>query len=119
MQRLRNASFLARLVLAWFTLAIGVAAASPVLKPQSLELLCSGGGAMKLLVKDADGKPASPHALDCPLCVVGDLPLPVVLAQPLPPQSPPALVLHAKQRPRAGQLAAAPLPARGPPAGQA
>ena len=39
MQALRNASFLARLVLAWFALAIGVAVASPIVKPKSMELL--------------------------------------------------------------------------------
>ena len=49
MQALRNASFLARLVLAWFALAIGVAVASPVLKTQSFELICSGGSGMQLL----------------------------------------------------------------------
>lgn len=115
MQRLRNASLLARLVLAWFTLAMGVAAAAPVLKPQSVELLCSGGGAMKLLVKDADGKPASAHVLDCPLCAVGDLPLLVTLAQPLLPQPQHVLAPQA-QAPRAGRFAGSPPPARGPPA---
>lgn len=117
MQRLRNASFLARLVLAWFTLAIGVAAAAPVLKPQSLELLCSGG-AMKLLVKDAGGNSVSSHALDCPLCAVGDLPVPVASAQPLLPQ-PQQAQLPQAEVPRAARLAAAPPPARGPPAAQA
>ena len=52
--RLRHGRFLARLVLAWFALAIGVAVASPLVKPQAIELVCSGNGAIKLLVKAGD-----------------------------------------------------------------
>lgn len=44
MHRLRQARFLARLVLAWFALPLGVALASPLVQPQSLEMVCSGGG---------------------------------------------------------------------------
>ena len=61
MQTLRHAHFLARFVLVWFALAIGVAIASPIVNPQAIELICSGsGGAMKLLVKSDDG------ARNCP-----------------------------------------------------
>jgi hypothetical protein len=82
MQSLRQAAFLARLVLAWFALAIGVAVASPLVKPQAIELICSGSGAMKVLVKGDDGKPAaSHHTLDCPLCATLDAPPP---EKPLP-----------------------------------
>jgi len=115
MQALRNASLLARLVLAWFALAIGVAVASPVVKPQGLELLCTGTGAMKLLVAGDDGgKPAGPHTLDCPLCASFDAP-----AFPARLVSPPALrfeqsVQHARTT-RVAAVMAAPLPARGPP----
>jgi hypothetical protein len=60
MQVLRNASFLARLVLAWLALAIRVAVASPLVRTQGIERICSGGAGMKLLVPgDQDGAPAA------------------------------------------------------------
>ena len=69
MQALRHARFLARLVLAWFALSLGVAIASPLVNPQSMELVCATGGAMKLIVKNDDGTAAErSHTLDCPLC---------------------------------------------------
>ena len=60
---------LGRLVLAWFALSLGVAVASPLVKPVAMELVCSSGGAAKLVVKGDDGtaQPAG-HLLDCPLC---------------------------------------------------
>lgn len=77
MQVLRNARILARLVLAWFALAIGLAVAGPIVKPQSMELICSGGGPMKLLVKQSGGDTQEAGAsLDCPLCLPFDVPTP-------------------------------------------
>lgn len=114
MQALRNASFLARLVLAWFALAIGVAVASPIVKPKSMELLCSGG-VMKLLVASDDGStPASGHTLDCPLCVSLDAPpasmAGLVQARPLP-----LGILLSQADASLAVFTAAPPPARGPP----
>ena len=119
MQTLRHARFLARLVLAWFVLSLGVAIAAPLVNPQSMELVCASGGAMKLVVKSADGSepdaPARGHTLDCPLCASVAAPppplststdQPPLAAQPLPGQA---------AEPIAGRTAA-PLPARGPPA---
>lgn len=113
MQRLRQARVLARLVLAWFALAVAAAVASPIAQPQSLELVCSGG-AMKLLVKaDSSGEPATIHTLDCPLCASVAPPPPVVRAAAAPTpvgeleRSIPALAPVTRP--------AAPLPARGPP----
>jgi len=114
MQRLRHASFLARLVLAWFALALGVAVASPVVKPQAAQLICSGSGAMQLVVPAGDdGQPPSTHTFDCPLCAA---------VAPPPPPTEPARFLqplgHVLQSVPAARLAArtaAPLPARGPP----
>lgn len=113
MQRLRQARFLARLVLAWFALAIGIAVAAPLASSSSLELVCSGG-AMKLLVKAGDGgTPPTTHTLDCPLCAsVAPPPDAVPATAALLPlgevlRSIPAGVPAAQ--------AAAPLPARGPP----
>lgn len=113
MQRLRQARVLARLVLAWFALSIGVAVASPIVQPKALDLVCSGG-AMKLLVKaDDGGAPTATHTFDCPLCASVVPPPPAVLAatallplgevlRPIPARSPAA-------------RSAAPLPPRGPP----
>ena len=115
MQALRNATFLARLVLAWFALAIGVAVASPVLKTQSFELICSGGSGMQLLVHgDQDGAPAAGHKLDCPLCASFASP-------PTKPQAvahtrqPASQVFQSSPAPHIAALAAPPPPARGPP----
>ena len=74
MQALRNAAFLARLVLAWFALSIGVAIAAPVVHPQGVELICSAGGAVKIMVKGDVDKPAGLHTLDCPLCAPSGAP---------------------------------------------
>lgn len=115
MQTLRRAHFLARFVLVWFALSIGVAIASPIVKPQAMELICSGSGAMKLLVKTDDGaKELSGNTLDCPLCATLSAPPPVVRLSvaALPP------LAHALQPVAAAHIAsrtAAPLPARGPP----
>jgi hypothetical protein len=117
MQPLRAARSLTRLVLVWFALALGVAIASPLVKPSALQLVCTGTG-MQLLVASGggdadDGEAPARHTLDCPLCAAVAPPPPVVavpLAQPLGhvPQPIPAA--------RHAALVAPPLPARGPPA---
>jgi hypothetical protein len=115
MQALRNAAFLARLVLAWFALSLGVAAASPVVNPQAMELICSGG-AVKVLVKTADGvKEMSGHSLDCPVCLAVSTPPPTPLldAQPAQPLS---YALRTIPAAHIAWLTAAPPPGRGPPA---
>jgi hypothetical protein len=116
LQTLRQTRTLVLGVLAWFVLSLGVAIASPVVKPQALSLVCSGIGAVKLVAPSEDGTvpAASAHTLDCALCfaagapptasatmpiAVGPLPLVVATLQHSPP------VLHS----------AAPPPARGPP----
>lgn len=114
MQVLRHTRYLARFVLAWFVLSIGAAVASPMVKPQAMELICSGAGSLKLVQTDDGTQPASSHTLDCPLCSTLSAPPPLLRlgvepVQPLAhvPQSLPAAPLAA--------LSAAPLPARGPP----
>lgn len=115
LQFMRQAHLLARFVLVWFALSIGVAIASPIVKPQAMELICSGSGAMKLLVKTDDGAQAqSGHTLDCPLCATLSAPPPVVRVSVAPSQP----LAHALQPVAAAHIAgrtAAPLPARGPP----
>jgi len=79
MQTLRNAHLIARFVLVWFALSIGVAIASPMVNPQSLQLVCSGSGSMKVVSVDATGKstPAVSHTLECPLCASISAPPPL------------------------------------------
>ena len=113
MQRLRQARFLARLVLAWFALAIGAAIASPVVQPKSLEMVCSGG-VMKVMAPQEGDAPPSPLALDCPLCGSADAPPPPRSAAAQ--QSPRPHVLKPVPAARLAARTAAPLPARGPPA---
>ncbi|MEI8031195.1 MAG: DUF2946 domain-containing protein [Comamonadaceae bacterium] len=115
MQTLRNANLLARFVLVWFALSVGVAIASPIVKPQGMDLICAGTGVMKLLVKTDDGtQPASTHALDCPLCASIGAPPPAVrlIAEPFQPL---AHVLQSIPAADIALLTAAPLSARGPP----
>jgi hypothetical protein len=116
MQSLRRAHTLARLVLVWFALSIGVAIASPLVKPQAMELICSGAGAIKLMVSSNDGaKELSGHTLDCPLCASLSAP-PAVARQTAEPAQALAHVLHSIPATRIAARVAAPLPARGPPA---
>ncbi len=74
LQALRSAQTLASMVLASFVLVLSVAAVSPVLHPQGLAMVCSSGGAMKLV--EVEGNAATTTTqLSCPLCLVpGALP---------------------------------------------
>lgn len=66
---LRRARLIARWVLMWFALSLGVAIASPLVKPQAMELICTGTGVMKFVKQGADGSVESVGlTLDCPLC---------------------------------------------------
>ncbi|MBS7808002.1 DUF2946 family protein [Variovorax sp. PCZ-1] len=111
-------SALLRRAVTWsFLLAIGFAHASPLLKPQSMELLCSSSGAMKLLIKSADGSAQeSTHTVHCGLCALGTsgdgLPPPPTSHLPLAEfaQAAPQTQLHISIA-----HTAPPLPARGPP----
>ena len=116
MQTLRNAHLIARFVLVWFALSIGVAIASPIVKPQSMEVICSGSGVMKLLVKSDEGsKVVSLHTLDCSLCATAYAPPPIMqwsveAVQPL------AYVLQSIPAAHIASRTAAAPPGRGPPA---
>ena len=76
MQTLRHARQLTRFVLVWFALALGVAMASPLVSPKSIDVVCSSGGVMKMVASD-DGdtspNPAAP-AVDCPFVPVRGFP---------------------------------------------
>lgn len=115
MYPLRRARRLVSFVLMWFALSLGVAIASPVVHPQAMELLCSGTGAVKVVVHTDDGiqEMGATH-LDCAMCLVAGAPPPSPVVS-LPSAQP---LSHAVQSIPAARLAAAtaaPLPARGPP----
>ncbi|MBV7542994.1 DUF2946 family protein [Acidovorax sp. sic0104] len=116
LQTLRSLRWLARCVLAWFVVSIGVAVASPLVSPQAMELICSGSGAIKLLVKTDDGvQEVTSHALDCPLCAHVGAPPPAAQG-PLPVVHPLAHALRPIPAAHIAARTAAPLPPRGPPA---
>lgn len=63
------------LVMAWFAMALFAAVASPLLHPQAMDIVCSGSGAPRLVVKTIDGLVAADAAgLHCPLCLAADAP---------------------------------------------
>ncbi len=116
MQTLRNAHLIARFVLVWFALSIGVAIASPLVKPQAMELICSGAGVMKVQVKTEEGsKNVVSYALDCPLCASISAPPPPPVKLSTEPAQPLAYVMQGIPAAHIAALTAAPLPARGPP----
>jgi hypothetical protein len=116
MPALRHARHLVRLVLAWFVLSLGVAIASPVVQPQSMQLVCSAAGAIKVIVQTDDGaRELGASHLDCPMCMLTGAPPPAAQPVDLPNVLP---LGHAVQPIPAARIAAAtaaPLPARGPP----
>jgi hypothetical protein len=96
-------------------MSLGVAIASPLVRPAGIEVICSGAGSIKLLVKgEPDGSTTATHTLDCPLCASAGAPPPALRAD-----LDFGLALgHAAQTLPAAHIAsitAAPLPARGPP----
>ena len=116
MQTLRNAHLLARFVLVWFALFIGVAIASPLVNPKAISLICTSLGVMKIQAQGDDGaQDLSAHTLDCPLCALSGAPPPFLQAAPAPVQ-PLAYVLQSIPSAIIAALTAAPPPARGPPA---
>jgi len=116
MQTLRHFTFISRLVLAWFVLSLGVAVASPIVKPQDILLVCSGSGAMKVLVQSDDGSTTelASNSMDCPLCAPMGAPPPVARAV-VEPAQPLAYALQSIPSAHIAARTAAPLPARGPP----
>ncbi len=116
LQTLRNAHLLTRLVLVWFALFIGAAVASPLVKPQTAQMVCSAMGGMKMVVGDdaGDSQTAS-GGMDCPLCAQISGPVPTTAQAVLAPS---ALAHALRPMPSAhiAWLTGSPLPPRGPPA---
>jgi hypothetical protein len=121
MNRLRIARHLShhigRWVLLWFVLSLGVSIASPIVNPQAIELICSGSGAMKIIVKTSDGsQEVAAGGMDCPLCASthGGAP-PHTDALHIAPPQPLAHAVSAFFSAHITALTSAPMPARGPP----
>lgn len=122
LQTIRQAPRLIRAVLAWFVLSVGLAVAAPVLQPESLSLVCSAAGSVKLVASGALGEPGSPgapmvghHTLDCVLCLA--LTAPPSVAVHLAASAPmPTGLLPSHPGTHIIGRTAAPPPARGPPA---
>lgn len=116
MQRLRHAPRIARLVLVWLGLSLGVAIASPWVRPAGFAMVCSASGALQLAAfEDAPEAGATgTGALDCPLC----LPLlapPGVAPQRLAHRLPAPSLLPRSTSPCVPVQGAAPWPGCGPP----
>lgn len=111
----RTFSALRLWALAWFMASLGVAIASPLLHPQSIEIVCSSSGAIQLIVQTDDGVvEMGSMGMDCPLCVLSGAPPPVTHNLPAPTYA----LAHAVRPVEAARIAAAtaaPPPARGPP----
>ena len=116
MPALRRARHLVRWMLAWFVLSLGVAAASPLVQPQAIDIVCSAAGQLKTGLLTDDGAVELGGAqLDCALCLAASAPPPAPFVAPRPPRLP---------APAWATAGAPPLPlaaawrwhARGPPA---
>lgn len=120
MQTLRRAHHLARLVLVWFALSLGVAIASPVVNPQDLQMVCTGSGAMKLVVTDANenldtDQDTTLLSMDCPLCATGLAITPELPTLDFTQAVPSDFAVLQPATTATAQFFSAPLPARGPP----
>ena len=115
LQTLRRATALAHWVLLGFVLSLGVAITSPIVNPQSTQLICLASGGMKVIVTTADGSAeVVSQSMDCPLCVSIIAPPPVLKSGFEPVQA----LSYALQPVAAAIIAqrtAAPPPGRGPP----
>ena len=107
---------LARLVLVWYVLFVGVSVLAATLQPKTMDVVCSNMGLMKVVVQGEGGDAQVRSSMDCPLCAHATpaLPPPTVAALAHVPdarshivQRLPEAVLTARTAP--------PLPSRGPP----
>lgn len=107
---------LARLVLVWYVLFVGVSVLAATLQPKTMEVVCSSMGVMKLVVQGEVEGPLVSSGMDCPLCAHASpaLPPPTLAAWAHVPD---ARTDTVQRWPEALLLArtAPPLPSRGPP----
>ncbi|WP_404300007.1 DUF2946 family protein [Alicycliphilus denitrificans] len=85
MDTLRSLNRLRWWVVAWLVFSMGATLASPLVQPRTMELICSSGSSMTLMVH-AGGGNAVLDTLDrdCVLCLLGAAPPPPA-ARILPP----------------------------------
>jgi len=129
MQTLRNAHLLARFVLVWFVLFVGVSVASPLVNPQASQMVCSAMGGMKMVLAEDGANGQAPGGLkagsgdtvklssnmDCPLCAQFSAPPPPVVFS-FETTSALAHALRPVPSAHIAWLTGSPLPPRGPPA---
>lgn len=107
--------FIARLVLVWFALFIGVAIASPILNPTETQMVCSSSGGMKMVAAgNEDANDTLSSNMDCPLCAPVGVPVQTSSAG-FDHLSPLAFSLHPIAAALIASRTAPPLPSRGPP----
>lgn len=107
---------LARLVLAWYVLFVGVSVLAATMQPKTMDVVCSSMGIMKVVVQGEGGDAQVRSSMDCPLCAHA--------TPALPPPTLSHLAHVADARSHIVQLlpaalllvrTAPPLPSRGPP----
>lgn len=116
MHALRTSLSLTRLVLACFMLTLGIAVASPFVNPRTMEVVCTAGAGMQVVMLDEDGQAVSGphHSLDCPMCLAITTP-PAYPSQESTQPQPLGLALRPVVAARIAAMVGAPLPPRGPP----
>lgn len=115
MHTLRSSKFIAKLVLVWFALFLGTAIASAIIKPGSMQMVCSPGGGMKMVdTSSDDGEFKTSAGMDCPLCASVTAP-PPPLSVRFEKSSPLAHALQPIAAAHIASVTAPPLPSRGPP----
>jgi hypothetical protein len=115
LQSLRNAHRLTHFVLVWFALFIGVAAASPLVNPEGVQLVCTTAGSVKLVQAAADGQDGTDntHGMHCPLCL--PVAAPPVAATPVAVHAGLSFALQSTEQARLAALIGLPWQARAPP----
>lgn len=107
---------LARLVLVWYVLFVGVSVLAATLQPKTMDVVCSSMGLMKVVVQGEGGDAQVRSSMDCPLCAHATpaLPPPTVADLAHVPDARSQIV---QRLPEAVPIArtAPPLPSRGPP----
>ncbi len=115
MQTLHSSKLIAKLVLVWFALFLGSAIASTVIKPGSMQMVCTAGGGMKMIdMTGDDGELKASASMDCPLCASVTAP-PPPLSVHFEKLSPLAHALQPIAAAHIASVSAPPLPSRGPP----
>ena len=87
LQCLRESRTIVRWMLVWFCMSIGVAIASPVVHPQTLTLVCTTVGSVKLVAPgdtDQSAPVTQAHMLDCVLCLSAGAPPAVAISVAAP-----------------------------------